>query len=88
MLYAMRRDPAITENETSRKGIYIGESSQSLYERSKEHVADARDFKEGSHMVKHWLSSYEGEKEQPEFNIQGLLVKTDWGSHSNPLIER
>ena len=53
--------------ETRRRGIYIGESSQSLYERSKEHVAVAKAFKEGSHIVKHWLSSQEGEDAQPEF---------------------
>ena len=37
--------------ETRRKGIYIGESSRSLHERSKEHVADARAFRDGSHIV-------------------------------------
>ena len=53
--------------EIRREGVYIGETSRSLYERSKEHVADAKSFREGFHIVKHWLSSHEEDKEQPEF---------------------
>ena len=35
-------------------------------------MADARAFMEGSHIVKHWLSSHEGENEQPEFTFRKL----------------
>ena len=65
------------EKETQREGIYIGETSRSLYERSKEHVEDAKSFKEGSHIVKHWLSSHEEEKEQPEFVFRNISSYKD-----------
>jgi hypothetical protein len=39
------------------EGIYCAESSRLLYERSCEHFGDAEDFFEGSHMVKHWMTS-------------------------------
>jgi hypothetical protein len=35
------------------KGTYIGETSRSLYERSKEHQKDRDDREEDSHQVKH-----------------------------------
>ena len=38
-----------------RKGIYIGESPQSIHERSLEHVRDAYSFSHKSHIIKHWL---------------------------------
>ena len=38
-----------------RVGIYYGETSRSLYERSKEHVRDAESFSEGSHIIKHLM---------------------------------
>ena len=41
------------QKPASRKGIYIGETSCTLYERSKEHLKDAADFDPSSHMVKH-----------------------------------
>ena len=37
------------------KGKYIGESSRSLYERSKEHQKDREDREDDSHQVKHWV---------------------------------
>jgi hypothetical protein len=43
------------EGKKSRRGIYLGESSRSLYERSKEHLKNAEDFSKGSHIVKHWM---------------------------------
>ena len=63
--------------EIRREGVYIGETSRSLYERSKEHVADAKSFKEGSHIVKHWLSSHEEDKEQPEFIFKKISSHKD-----------
>ena len=40
------------------KGVYIGESSRSLHERAKEHVADRVSMNEDSHMLKHWLCDH------------------------------
>ena len=43
---------------TSREGIYVGESSRSLHERAVEHVRDARSFSAKSHIVKHWMTTH------------------------------
>ena len=53
----------------AREGIYIGETSRSLFERSREHVRDAVDFKEGSHIIKHWLHSHPEIMEKPPFKF-------------------
>ena len=37
------------------RGIYVGETSRSLYERAKEHQADKEARSEDSHQVKHWV---------------------------------
>ena len=61
----------ITEKEKEgRLGIYLGETSRTLHERTKEHFKDAADFSEGSHMVKHWLSSHEDEETCPDFKFK------------------
>ena len=52
------------------KGIYVGESSRSLYERTREHVADRVGRKEESHQVKHWLLDHGELKEPPEFKFR------------------
>ena len=57
------------EEKGQRKGIYIGESSRSLYERSKEHLKDAEDFSPSSHMVKHWMHAHEEMKTCPDFSF-------------------
>ena len=56
-----------------RIGIYVGETSRSLFERTKEHFGDADGFKPGSHMVKHWMTSHSESNACPsfEFNIIG-----------------
>ena len=36
------------------KHINLGETSRSLYERTKEHMEQARKRAQDSHMVKHW----------------------------------
>ena len=41
------------------KGVYVGESSRSIYERAREHMADREKHKEESHQIKHWLTSHE-----------------------------
>jgi hypothetical protein len=45
------------DNQKIRQGIYYGESSRPLYERSREHLNDAVSFRDGSHIDKHWLTS-------------------------------
>jgi hypothetical protein len=37
--------------EERRTGVYFGELSRSLYERSKENLSDAEGFQEGSHIA-------------------------------------
>ena len=51
----------------ARKGIYIGETSRTLHQRANEHYRDAKDLSEKSHILKHWMSSHEEEKEAPNF---------------------
>ena len=65
-------NPADTtiRKEDSRRGIYLGESSRSLYERAKEHFKDAEDFDQGSHMVKHWMNDHPEKDNCPEFSFR------------------
>ena len=49
------------------KGIYVGESSRSIYERAKEHQADRNKNSEESHQIKHWLTSHEELMAPPKF---------------------
>jgi hypothetical protein len=45
-----------------------------LHERTTEYFKNASDFSEGSHMVKHWLTSHEDEETCPkEYWGQGIL---------------
>ena len=48
-------DAGRKETPSQRDGIYYGESSRSLHERSKEHMRDASSFSKKSHIVKHWM---------------------------------
>ena len=61
------------------QGRYVGETSRSLSERSKEHLAAARRFDTGSFIVKHWALKH------PELNkahdIRFSVLKT----HKDPL---
>ena len=56
------------------RGIYVGESARSLYERTKEHMADRVGLKEESHQVKHWLTEHRELQEPPPFKYR--LVRT------------
>ena len=81
IIYSWGREKKIKPNqeekEIRREGVYIGKTSRSLYERSKEHEADAKSFKEGSHIVKYWLSRHEEDKEQPEFIFKKISSHKD-----------
>ena len=56
------------------KGVYVGESARSLYERSKEHIADRESKKEDSHQIKHWILSHPEMQEPPAFRFK--IIKT------------
>ena len=57
--------------EMSRKeGVYVGESARSIFERAREHQADATSRKEDSHILKHWLTSHPEQSNPPDFRIE------------------
>ena len=58
------------DKEARREGIYIGESSRTLHERSVEHVRDAESFSKKSHIVKHWVSSHPELLHPPLFSFK------------------
>jgi hypothetical protein len=62
------------ENMKEGKGIYVGGSSRSIYERAREHVADREKQQEDSHQIKHWLTSHEELLAPPAFKFK--IVKT------------
>ena len=55
-------------------GSYVGETGRSLYERSREHLADAKNRRSGSHIFKHWASAHPDLLRQPEFKFKVLRV--------------
>ena len=61
------------EDKLERKHIYVGETSRSLYERTKEHFGDGRARAEDSHIAKHWDEQHQGE-EMPQFRF--MIVKS------------
>ena len=65
-------NPSIRQEDTQvgRKGVYLGETSRSIHERSKEHQKDASDFSIKSHQVKHWMNTHPEENIQPPFRIK------------------
>ena len=63
-----QEDPS-QQKPASRKGIYIGETSRTLYERSKEHLKDAEDFDPSSHIVKHWMNVHPDSNSCPQFSF-------------------
>ena len=67
------------------KGVYVGESSRSLYERTGEHTADRLAKKEESHQIKHWLLDHQDMKEPPRFKFR--LIKSFKDPMSRQLAE-
>ena len=47
-------------------GIYVGESSSSMYERTKEHEKDLIDEEEDRHQMKHWVLDHQELDAPPE----------------------
>ena len=56
------------------RGMYVGESSRSIYERAGEHETDMKKRSEESHQVKHWLSSHEDLLAPQKFSFK--IVRT------------
>ena len=50
-------------------GVYVGETSRSIFERAGEHRRDAEGEKEDSHMFKHWKMIHPELPEPPGFKI-------------------
>ena len=59
------------------KGIYVGESSRSLYERTKEHQADRVELDDKSHQIKHWLTDHADLSYPPTFRFKLIRSFTD-----------
>ena len=53
-------------DDRAEASIYVGETSRSLSCRSTEHQRDYKTKKEDSHMVKHWITTHQGQ-EKPKF---------------------
>ena len=54
----------------SERYSYIGESSRSLFERSREHWTDAEKLKESSHIARHWASCHPDSQDPPPFRFK------------------
>ena len=58
------------ESKDNGRGVYIGESARSLYERSKEHESDKEGRHEDSHQVKHWVLDHPELSAPPRFRFK------------------
>ena len=56
--------------------VYVGESSRSIFERSQEHIRDAKKKTEDSHIWKHWSEEHPGQ-EMPHFRFQIVRLFRD-----------
>ena len=52
------------------RGVYVGESGRSIYERAGEHWADKHKLSEDSHMIKHLADSHGELQEPPQFKFK------------------
>ena len=57
------------EDKRETPSIYVGESSRSLHERSKEHWADFEAESGDSHILKHWITHHGGQG-KPDFRLE------------------
>ena len=71
--------------QCSEKGVYVGESSRSIYERTKEHLDDAQKDAPDSHIRKHWREEHPERGEMPVFKFK--IVKTFKDSLSRQVAE-
>ena len=52
------------------RGVYVGESSRSIYERAKEHQHDRETQAEDSHQIKHWILDHPDMSTPPKFKFK------------------
>ena len=52
------------------QGVYVGETSRSLFERVWEHQRDRGNREEDSHMIKHWREEHPDMEEPPQFHFK------------------
>ena len=55
--------------ELLEENVYVGETSRSLYERTKEHIRDGKNRTADSHIYKHWEDKHQGE-DMPLFRFR------------------
>ena len=55
------------EDFKNQPGVYVGESTRSIFERAGEHIRDAQSHKDDSHMYKHWKTAH---PDLPTFTIK------------------
>ena len=72
-----RKKPSTVTSLKDGKGIYVGETSQSLYERAWEHEADRNKTSEESHQVKHWLLDHQDLLAPPKFRFSIIQTFQD-----------
>ena len=71
-------DPSSSDaNPTGRLGVYIGESSRSLHERTQEHLNDARKLDSKSHIAKHWMEKHPTLMNVPPFEFKLVRAYKD-----------
>ena len=59
------------------KGIYVGETSRTLYERAKEHYASLKRLEDRSFMLKHWSTTHSDLNTPPEFKFKVMKKHSD-----------
>jgi hypothetical protein len=69
--------PSIQREGKCREGVYIGETSRSLHERSLEHQRDGKSFSKKSHIAKHWMLAHPTINEMPTFNFKTIQMHKD-----------
>ena len=78
-------------NGSENPGIYVGETSRTLAERSSEHIAMLKNVDPKSFMVKHWALAHAGMDSQPSFKFEVVRKHKDSLSrmlHEALLIEK
>ena len=79
--YYMRTDARYARLEGEKgqddgRGVYVGESARSLYEKSKEHESDKEGRLEESHQVKHWVLDHPELNAPPKFKFKFKLISS------------
>ena len=67
------------------RGVYVGESSRSIFERTKEQLEDARKDAPDSHIRKHWRECHPEDEQMPHFRFK--IIKTFKDSLSRQVAE-